>query len=396
MLIRSRYALLVASFATCVATALPWLAATSAHAQIAVIALENKVLLVNGVATTVANPKPDGAALLDLSTTPPRLIAQIELPSATVLGPPTTVAVTPDESMAIVGSGQRADATDKMKLVDNNFVTLIDLKSTPAKVIGTVITGAQPTGIAINPAGTLALVANRGEGTVSVLKIAGKQVSKIGSVSLGKADSGPSGIVFAPDGKIALVTRDGDSVISVLNIDGETVVADKREISVGIRPYGITMSPLGRWAAVANIGRGAGDIDTISIIDLNRAQIRNIDTVAVGQTPEGIMASPDGEHLAVVVMNGSNKATTHPYFNDKGFLQIWRIGRGLRAMKVAEAPIGHWSQGALFANDGRQVVVMNMVENELQVFGFDGAKLTETTRIKVNGGPAAGRVAGVR
>ena len=392
MLFRPRFTVL----ATSLLVALPWVAATSVHAQIAVIALENKMVLVNGVATPVANPKPDGAALLDLSTTPPKLIAQIELPSATVLGPPTTVAVTPDESMAIVSSGQRADAADKTKLVDNNFVTLIDLKATPAKVLGTVITGAQPTGIAINPAGTLALVANRGEGTVSVLKIAGKQVSKIGSVSLGKADSGTSGIVFTPDGKTALVTRDGDSFISVLMIDGDTVTVDKREVSAGTRPYGITMSPHGRWAAVANIGRGAGDIDTVSILDLNRSLVRNIDTFAVGQTPEGIMASPDGEHLAVVMMNGSNKATTHPYYNDKGFLQLWRIGRGLRAMKVAEAPIGHWSQGALFSNDGKQIVVMNMVENELQVFGFDGAKLTETARIKVNGGPAAGRVAGVR
>ena len=392
MLIRPRFAVL----ATSLIVALSVLATTSAHSQIAVIALENKVVLVNGVATTVANPKPDGAALLDLSTKPPRLIAQIELPSATVLGPPTTVALTPDESMAIVGSGQRADATDKTKLVDNNFVTLIDLKSSPAKVIGTVITGAQPTGIAINPAGTLALVANRGDGTVAVLKISGKQVSKIATLSLGKTDSSPSGIVFTPDGTIALVTRDGDSVVSVLTIAGDTVAVDKREISVGMRPYGITMSPHGRWAAVANIGRGAGDIDTISIIDLSRSQPRNIDTVAVGQTPEGIMASPDGEHLAVVMMNGSNKATTHPYFNDKGFLQIWRVGRGLRLSKVAEAPIGHWSQGALFSTDGRQIVVMNMVENELQVFGFDGTTLTETTRIKVNGGPAAGRVAGVR
>ena len=392
MLFRPRFNVL----ATSVLIALPWLVAPAAHAQIAVIALENKVVLVNGVATPVANPKPDGAALLDLSTTPPKLIAQIELPSATVLGPPTTVAVTPDESMAIISSGQRADAADKMKLVDNNFVTLIDLKSTPAKVLGTVITGAQPTGIAINPAGTLALVANRGEGTVSVLKIAGKQVSKIGSVSLGKADSGTSGIVFTPDGKTALVTRDGDSFISVLMIDGDTVTVDKREVSAGTRPYGITMSPHGRWAAVANIGRGAGDIDTVSILDLNRSLVRNIDTFAVGQTPEGIMASPDGEHLAVVMMNGSNKATTHPYYSDNGVLQLWRIGRGLRAMKVAEAPIGHWSQGALFSNDGKQIVVMNMVENELQVFGFDGAKLTETARIKVNGGPAAGRVAGVR
>lgn len=129
---------------------------------------------------------------------------------------------------------------------------------------------------------------------------------------------------------------------------------------------------------------------------MNRLQLRNIDTIAVGQTLEGIMASPGGEHLAVVVMKGSNKAKTNPYYNDKGFLQLWRVGRGLRPMKVAEAPIGHWSQGALFSNDGKQVVVMNMVENQLQVFSFDGAKLTESARIKVNGASAARLVAGVR
>ena len=37
-----------------------------------------------------------------------------------------------------------------------------------------------------------------------------------------------------------------------------------------------------------------------------------------------------------------------------------------------------------------------MVENGLQAFAFDGASLKETARIKVGGGPAAGRVAGVR
>ena len=62
--------------------ALTLCAASAANAQLAVVALENKVTLVNGVSTVVNNPQPDGAAILDLSFTPPRLLAQIQLPSA--------------------------------------------------------------------------------------------------------------------------------------------------------------------------------------------------------------------------------------------------------------------------------------------------------------------------
>ena len=55
--------------------------------------------------------------------------------------------------------------------------------------------------------------------------------------------------------------------------------------------------------------------------------------------------------------------------------------------RIAEAPIGHWSQGAAFSADGRTILVGNMVEKDLQVFEWDGAQLRDTGhRIKVNGG----------
>lgn len=67
---------------------------------------------------------------------------------------------------------------------------------------------------------------------------------------------------------------------------------------------------------------------------------------------------------------------------------------GTALARVAEAPIGHWSQGAAFSADGRTILVSNMVEKDLQVFEWDGAQLRDTGhRIKVNGGPAAIRTA---
>ncbi|MEN9537915.1 MAG: hypothetical protein RLZZ126_150 [Pseudomonadota bacterium] len=371
-------------------------AACSASAQIAVIALENKVVLNNGVSTVVASPKSDGAAILDLGVTPPRLLAQIDLPAATVLGPPTTVALTPTSSLALVAGGQSHDPADRSKLVNHNLVSVIDLAGTAPRFIGSVQVGAQATGIAVAPNGKLALVANRGEGTVSILSINGNLVTATGKLTLGKPDSGPSGIVFTPDGAAALVTRDGDNTVTVLKVTADKVEAAGRDIAVGTRPYGITMSGHGRWAAVANIGRGGGDADTVSLIDLTKSPYRTGETFTVGQTPEGVMASPDGQHLAVVVMNGSNKPRQNPFYADHGFLQIWRIASATeRPIKVAEAAIGHWSQGAIFSHDGKTVMVMNMVENDLQGFSFDGSSLRETSRIKLNGGAAAGRVAGV-
>src|SRR5438034_5069512 len=162
---------------------------------------------------------------------------------------------------------------------------------------------------------------------------------------------------------MALVTRDGDNKISVLSIDGTKVEYTRRDINAGLRPYGIDVSSKGDFAAVANIGLGQGDTDTVSLIDVRARPPRVVETVSVGQTPEGIKVSPDGRHVAVVVMNGSNKAKESPFYADHGKLVVLRA-KGMKLTKVAEAPIGHWSQGAAFSPDGRTILVGNMVEKE--------------------------------
>ena len=53
--------------------------------------------------------------------------------------------------------------------------------------------------------------------------------------------------------------------------------------------------------------------------------IRVVSTVSVGQTPEGVKMSPDGNYVAVTVMNGSNKPSASPFFNDFGLLKVYRI-----------------------------------------------------------------------
>jgi DNA-binding beta-propeller fold protein YncE len=368
------------------------LTAVPAAAEIAVVAVDNKVKLVDGVSTVQANPAPEAVAIIDLKASPPRLVAEVGVPGS-VVGPPVSVALTPDESLALVTSAMKIDPADPKKQIPDNRLSVIDLTASPPVVIATLETGAAPAGLSINRKGDLALVANRSEGTVSIFTISGKTVTPAGKVTVADAKSGTSHVAISPDGTMALVSRDGDHMISVLTIEGSKVELAKRDMRAGIRPYGLDISSRGDIAVVANIGvSGSGDADTISVIDLKAKPARVIDTITVGHTPEGIKMSPDGSLVGVVVMNGSNQPKNSPFFADAGKLVVFKVD-GQKLTKAAEAPIGHWSQGVVFSADNKTVLVTNMVEENVQSFSWDGTKLAEIGTIKLKGGGAAIRTA---
>lgn len=201
--------------------AFPFLA-TGVSAQIVVTANDNKVVNVDGKNTIPENVQPVTVTIIDLNAKPPKAIVELKAP-ASVVGPPQSVAISRDESLALVTGAIKIDPAGPKKTVANNQVSVIDLKAKPPAVIATLEAGLAPSGLSINPAGTLALVANRNDGTVSIFTIAGKTVSPAGKLDFGNPKSGPSHVAFLPDGKRALVTRDGDHRISVLSIDGSKV-----------------------------------------------------------------------------------------------------------------------------------------------------------------------------
>jgi DNA-binding beta-propeller fold protein YncE len=315
------------------------------------------------------------------------VIGEIAVPTS-VVGPPTSVAIAPDESFALITSAFRIDPADAKKTIPDDRLSVIDLKSSPPKVIATLTVGKGAAGVSINRAGTLALVANRSEGTVTVLGISGKTLNPISTIQLGDAKSGPSHPAFTRDGKMALVSRDGDSKISVLAIEGNTVTYTKRDVHAGQRPYGLDVSSHGDVALVANIGLGTGDADTMSVIDIKAVPPRVVETVSVGQTPEGLKISPDGKYVAVTVMNGSNKPKNSPFYAENGWVQVWRIN-GTSLRKASQAPVGKWCQGAVWSKNSRNLFVQCMVEKEILNFDVSSAgALKAAGSIKTNAGPA--------
>jgi DNA-binding beta-propeller fold protein YncE len=367
------------------------LASGPALAEVAVVAVDAKQKLVDGVATVVANPPADTVAVIDLAASPPKVLAEIAAP-ASVVGPPVSVAITPDEGLALVTSATKIDPADAKKTVPDNRLSVIDLKASPPAVIATLETGPGPAGLSITRDGKLALVANRSGGTVSVFSIEGKTVKAVDTVKIGEPPIGVSHVAITPDGKWALASRDGDYKITLLSINGTKVEPAKRDIHAGLRPYGLDISSKGDVAVVANIGIGGGDADTISVIDMKASPPRVVETLTVGQTPEGVKLSPDGTLCAVVVMNGSNKAKTSPFYAANGKVLLYKVD-GTKLTKAAEAPIGQWSQGVSFSEDNKTILVSNMVEENVQVFRWDGTALAETGSIKLKGGGAAIRTA---
>lgn len=364
-----------------------------AAAQIAVSGNDNKRRLEDGVARVVRDPPPDSATIIDLSGATPRVVGEVQL-STSAVGPPLSVAVTPDEHYAFVTSNERIDPADPTKTVPDNRVQVVDLRATPPRVTQTVEAGAGAAGVSVNRAGNLVMVANRNAGTVSVFRFASGMLTPLSTVTIGDAAASPSHVQFTPDGRRALVSRDNTaaSFVTVLNVDGETVTKTNRDITAGIRPYGLAVTPDGRWGVVANIGRGAGDADTVTLINLQREPFFAVDTATVGPNPEGIQVSPDNRHVAVTVHNGSTRRQGDPL---RGHTQlvVLRIDGG-RLSVVASAPAGDWAQGVAFSRDGKTILVQNMVDRNIAVFRFEQDQLRDTgQRIAVSGGPAGIRTA---
>jgi DNA-binding beta-propeller fold protein YncE len=350
-------------------------AATAVQAELFVSVQDGKQMLVAGKTRIVEGN--DTLSVLELKNGRLRIVAEIPVP-ASVIGPPTSLAIVPGGALVLVTAGFKRDPADAGKVVTDDTLPVVDLKSMPPRVIDTLRVGKGAAGVSVNPAGTLALVANHEEGTVSVLSISGATVAVVDKVDLGNEKSGPMHVAITPDGKRALVSRDGDNKVTMLAIDGANkVTLANRDLFPGQRPDCIDIRAQGDLAVVANIGRGQGDADTVSLIDLMVEPPRVIDTVSVGQTPESAFFAPGGGYVAVNVMDGSNKPATSPFYKKGGQFVLLRL-QGRRLVKVASTPIGVWPQGMAFSADGSHALVQNTGDQNIQLVRIRGAKLADT------------------
>ena len=348
---------------------------------------DNHTVLDADVNQVAADPmRPDTADIIDIGQSPPRIVQTFEVPGS-VVGPPFAVWMSPDASWAILTSATKPVPGVKFGIGPDDRVSVVDLSSTPPRVVQTVTAGAGATTVRLSPDGTLALVANRTEGSVSVFTVKDKRLTPAGKIDFGK-QSGPSGIVFSKDGKTALVSRQFDHQVTLLHIEGAAITIDPRPITTALGPYTMDINSDQTLAAVGNMGRGNGDVDSVSLIDLTQSPPLAVSITGVASGPEPLKFSPDGKFLAVGAEQGTPLATGHPFYHDHGLLQIFAVD-GHTLTPVATGPVGRWVEGIAWSRDGKTILVQNDRDRTISVFDFDGHALKAMPDLAPTGGPVA-------
>src|SRR4029077_11753887 len=169
------------------------------------------------------------------------------------------------DSMTVVEDG------GTRKQVPTDKLHVIDMTASRRKLAQTVTVGKQPSGLSFSPKGDMALVANRADGTISVLRIDGTNVTQTATVPV---SAGVSHVVFTPDGKRALALKSPDNKVALLTVDGDKVSYDKLDIPTYPFPYNIVVSPDSKLAFTADNGGGGssdGNLDAVTVIDLEGA-----------------------------------------------------------------------------------------------------------------------------
>jgi DNA-binding beta-propeller fold protein YncE len=373
--------------------------AATAQAQYLIIGNDEKVAFKDGK-PVLSLPGKDTVSIIDISDrAKPRIVVNLPLENS-VFGPPTNLAITPDNKLALVANSiDVVKDGDTLKSVPDNKLFVIDLTASPPAVIATIQTGKQPSGMAINRAGNLALVANRADNSVSVLSISGKTVAVVGTVALAPADAPsqqPSAVAITPDGKRALVAKATANKVALLDIDGTTVTYKGYDMITGLFPYNVQITATGTLGLVnhdGNAGLADGQVSTVAVIDMTLDPPREVDQVVVGDGPEGLAVSQTGGYAVSLLTNGSGGSVPNNAFfrHDHAVAALLKTD-GKQVRKVSETEVGTLAEGIAFSPDGQFLYIANLGEQELATYRFDGDKLVPVgSPLKLPGHPASMR-----
>lgn len=309
-------------------------------------------------------------ALLTSWMAPRPAAAQTELTTVAVGVSPIFVTVSPDGRLALVLNflsetnnvmiidmataqvvrsltvGQRpqfADFTSNSEAIIGNDealeVTFIDVNQ--AAILTRTPVGNRPEAVRVNPAGTLALVANGLDGTVTVIDVASRTAT--GTITVG---SNPRFVSYTPDGAFALVVNGRSDDISVVDVSAR---AQFTTIPVGDTPTAVEILPDLSRAVVTN-----GGDDTVALIATNTLSVSQ--TISVGTRPSTVALNSQGT-LAFVSNANSNTVSVISLTQNAHLVTF-------------EA--GNVPQSLALTPDGTRLLVINQLGNLVRIFDVSG------------------------
>ncbi|HEX3996749.1 MAG TPA: hypothetical protein VHX39_36730 [Acetobacteraceae bacterium] len=340
----------------------------------------------------VVNPTGNDAVLIvDLAKPEdPKIVASLPLENS-IVGPPVNLAISPNGAIALVADSMTvAEDNGVRKMVPTDKLFVIDMKASPPKLVDTLTLGKQPSGLSFSPDGNMALVCNRADGTITVLKIDGTKVTQTGTVTVSPS---VAQVVFTPDGKRALVVRSPDNKVGFLDVDGDKVAYNKLDVPTFPFPYNIVVSPDGKLAITADNGGGSSDgsLDAATVIDLQGPHPHGIAHLTVGDAPEGLAMAPNGKFAVIAEVNGSNNPSAW-FYHKTGSVTLLKIN-GTTVTAGNTVQVGRLPEAIMVSPDSRYIYVGNFLDNDFSILKVNGTDLTDTgKRFKVPGHPASGRM----
>ena len=129
-------------------------------------------------------------------------------------------------------------------------------------------------GFDVSPDGKEIWVANAGDGTVSIIDVASKQVTQTLAADVSSANR----LKFTPDGKLAVISALRDSNVTVIDTASKKTI---KRIAIGHGAAGIVMQPDGTRAYVA-----CTPDNYVAVIDLHSLEV--VGHIQAGGNPDGL------------------------------------------------------------------------------------------------------------
>ena len=325
-------------------------------------------------------PTPDSISVIAFSSmSKPAVIGEIEA-CGTLLGPPVAIAVAADSSFALAACPQTL-AADAKKVASNQVNVIgLDNPTRPA-LLQTVEAGEGATAVAINRAGTLALVTGVGDDTITLFAIKDRELTQLSQVKL-DAKAEPRDVMFAPDGKTAWALRFGDGKATKLAV-GKNTLTRVADYDAGTQPDGGSITADGRYLIVNAFGGVPGRTDKGATLMIDTRSGKITDVQEVGALPESVNIAPGDKYVAIVVGNGSATVLKAKNFNEVfGKLVIFRPVKD-KLEHVTDAQLGHACQGAVWSADAKRILVQCSVERDIRTFDFDGKSAVEQPDLRL-------------
>jgi len=265
-------------------------------------------------------------------------------------------------ALAISSCASAAPPAGSVLLIGNkgeDSVSFVDLAS--GQELGRGPTGKMPHEIAVSPDGRQAAVVAYGDKTVDLFDVASR--AKLRTIDLAP-NEGPHGIAWLKDGRLVVTTERSQSLAVVDPASGKLLASIKTD-----QPgtHMVAVSKDGSTAYTANIAGG-----TVSVIDLKAG--RKLRDVAVGGRPEGIALSNDDLTLWVGDLEGSRVQV----FDTDTFDRLAEIKTGGVPIRVAASPDGKW------------IVTSNLADGGLTI--IDAAAREHVRDVPLSGSQEAGQV----